>query len=86
MVALAFVVGATGFAGLAVPVVVGLSLDYVPVVPLAVVLVLTLGFAGGIAAAIGAARTWWTFLLIENYNLDDNQIMYLHKYINYGWI
>ncbi len=63
IVALAFVIGATAFAGLVVPIVVGLATDYVPVVPLAVVLVLTLGFAGGIAAAIGAARTWWTFLL-----------------------
>lgn len=63
IVALAFVGGATAFAGLVVPVVVGVATDYVPVLPLAVVLVLTLGFAGGIAAAIGAARTWWTFLL-----------------------
>lgn len=63
LVSLAFVVGATGFAGLAVPVIVGLAADYVPIIPLAVVLVLGLGFAGGIAAAIGAARTWWTFLL-----------------------
>lgn len=61
--ALAFVSGATAFVGLVVPIVVGVATDYVPVLPVAVVLVLALGFAGGIAAAIGAARTWWTFLL-----------------------
>ena len=63
IVALAFVTGSTAFVGLVVPIVVGVATDYVPVLPVAVVLVLALGFAGGIAAAIGAARTWWTFLL-----------------------
>lgn len=63
IVALAFVTGSTAFVGLAVPIVVGLATDYVPVLPVAVVLVLALAFAGGIAAAIGAARTWWSFFL-----------------------
>ena len=63
IVALSFVTGSTAFAGLALPIVIGLATDYVPVLPAAVVLVLALAFAGGIAAAIGAARTWWSFFL-----------------------
>ena len=62
LIACAFVLGTGSFVALAGPLLVGAFVDYVPVVPIALMTVVAVGLLGGIAV-FAACRRWWSMIL-----------------------